>query len=478
MCKQCSGLRGGFSRRDVLLTAASTGLAGSLLRSGVSLAAGADHPTSVSAGNPTVMAVFLRPREKYWLGWPGTAWDVEGFVKKAKEAVARFAGELKVDIKWEAEPLYDDAAVDAFVNKIKQDKPQGVLVFPLHMEYWGNVGKIAKAGEPTLIFAPLGICFTGHIQTLSRQPKVYLASCGDFEFQPVRFALKMVRANHDIRHTKVAVLVGKNTGEQVLEPLGLSIRHLPRSRFPEVLKTVELNDEVRAIVDDYKKSAAKIVEPGEEDLVNAAKNYVTAAKIMAEEGCQGISLECLGLVVEKIMTCPPCMAWSKLLDAGVSATCEADVNAVMSQELCLKLLGKPGFVQDPVPNTVDNTFIGAHCVCATRLNGPDKDRAKFILRSHSESNLGVSVQVIWPVDTEVTIMQFVGPGKMILGQGKVLRNFDTPPAGGCRTSVELAIDGPADTRDTKGFHQLFIAGKHMRDFQAYGQLYGIATEHI
>ena len=67
---------------------------------------------------------------------------------------------------------------------------------------------------------------------------------------------------------------------------------------------------------------------------------------------------------------------------------------------------------------------------------------------------------------------------VILGEGKVLRNLDTPPAGGCRTSVELAIDAPPDTRDTKGFHQLFIVGKHMRDFQAYGQMFGIASEHI
>jgi hypothetical protein len=150
----------------------------------------------------------------------------------------------------------------------------------------------------------------------------------------------------------------------------------------------------------------------------------------------------------------------------------------MSHIMCLKLLDKPGFQQDPVPDTVKNTFIGAHCVCGTKLNGYDKSSEPFILRSHSESDLGVSLQVLWKEGQQVTIMQFVGPGKMILGKGKVLQNFQTPPAGGCRTSVELAIDGPAETRDTKGFHQLFIYGDHVRDFQAYGQLYGIATEHV
>ena len=101
-----------------------------------------------------------------------------------------------------------------------------------------------------------------------------------------------------------------------------------------------------------------------------------------------------------------------------------------------------------------------------------------MLRSHSESNIGVSVQVLWKPGQDVTVMQFAGPGKMLLGRGKVLTNHETPPAGGCRTSVEIAIDAPADTRDTKGFHQLFVYGDHVRDFAAYGQMYGIATESI
>ncbi len=135
------------------------------------------------------------------------------------------------------------------------------------------------------------------------------------------------------------------------------------------------------------------------------------------------------------------------MDSGLSGTCEADVNAVMSQELCLKLLDKPGFIQDPVPETERGTLIGVHCVCATKLNGWDKPAEPFLLRSHSESNIGVAVQVLWRPGQEVTIMQMAGPDKMLLGKGRVLRNHDTPPAGGCRTSVELEIDGP-QTRAT------------------------------
>ena len=232
------------------------------------------------------------------------------------------------------------------------------------------------------------------------------------------------------------------------------------------------------MAEEYLRNAVKCVEPNRDDLINASKCYYAALKIMKDEGCDGISMDCLGLVSARQIPTPPCMAWARLLDAGLLGVCEADLNAVMSQILSIKLLNKPGFPQDPVPETVHNTFIGAHCVCPTRIFGLDKPPAPFVLRSHSESNIGVSLQILWPPGETETVMQFVGPGKMILGRGKVVLNLDTPPAGGCRTSVDLAIEAPADTRDTKGFHQLFIAGDHVRDFQAYGQMWGIATESI
>jgi hypothetical protein len=44
--------------------------------------------------------------------------------------------------------------------------------------------------------------------------------------------------------------------------------------------------------------------------------------------------------------------------------------------------------------------------------------------------------------------------------------------------VEFELDGVADTRDVKGFHQLFVLGKLERMFRAYGQLAGIPAAAI
>ncbi len=464
-----------WTRRQHLAALAGAGIASAAIPRGREASAETGDPPTE---DPEVLVAYLRPQGKYWLGWPGTFWDVEGFIAKSRALVEGFAKELKVRVAFEPEPLYDAAAVDTFAAKVEATKPAAILLFPLHMDRWGHVGKLSNGAVPTIVFAPLGVCFTGHIAEISRRPKVYLASCPDFELGPVRFGLKMVRAAHDLRRTSIVVIAGGETRETVLEPLGVRLKYVPRATFPQTLKEISITPEVREVAEDYRKAASKIVEPTEADLINAAKNYVAAKRIMERHGCQGITMDCLGLVGSREIPCPPCMAWSKLLDAGIPGVCEADINAVLSHSVCCRLLDKPGFMQDPVPETVHNTFIGAHCVSPTKLNGYDGPREPFALRSHSESNLGVALQVFWRVGQDVTIMQFVGPSRMILGKGKVLRNLDTPPAGGCRTSVELAIDGPEDTRDTKGFHQLFIYGDHVRDFRAFGQLYGIATEHI
>ncbi len=484
MCRFCDrgDCAGELTRREVL------GVAGAGITAGVigplmATAATGAEATSDADDPLDVRVVYAQPKGRQWLGWPGTFWDPEDFTGKSRALVEEFGKQLGMKVAFEPAPVHEPAEVEAFVKKVKAERPKGVVVFPLNADEFisGAIDKIAQSGVPTVIFCGLGMFhtgFAGAVVPTARRKGVYLPSTSDYELGPVRFGMKMIQAAYRLRRTKVAVLRGAETAEQKMEPLGLTIRYLPRRRFPETLKTIRETPEVVAMAEQYAKDAKKVVEPTRADLVNAAKNYFASLKIMEEEGCQGISMDCLGLVGNREIPTPPCLSWTRLLDSGRSGTCEADVNAVMSQEVCLKLLDKPGFIQDPVPETERGTLIGVHCVCATKINGWDKPAAPFLLRSHSESNLGVAVQVLWQPGQEVTIMQMAGPAKMLLGKGRVLRNHDTPPAGGCRTSVELEIDGPQDPCDTKGFHQLFICGDHVRQFKAFAQMYGIAVEHV
>jgi len=280
-----------------------------------------------------------------------------------------------------------------------------------------------------------------------------------------------------MKNTRICICAGNKTEEKKLDVIGTTLRYIPTKRFLEESGKVQQSDEMRAMADNYTRNAKKIVEPTKKDILAAAGNYTVCRRLMAAENCQGFSMDCLGPVSNRLIQ-PPCMAFSRLRDEGGLGTCEADWNAAISTRLTNLLFDRPGFMQDPAPNTVNNTLMGAHCSCATRLDGFDKSPEPYILRSHSESNVGVAMQVLWRIGQKVTIMKFQGPESIVLGTGRVLRNIETPPAGGCRTSVELELDGVADARDTKGFHQLFIYGDLELPFKAYCRLAGIKVVHI
>jgi len=437
-----------------------------------------------SAKKPRVRAVFIRPNiDKYWMGWPGAAYDIKARQSQYTEILNDAAKKHSVNLQITREPLHTDNLVSAFLKDVKENPPDGLMVISMCLHHtgfssWSKTNNIAKnrGNIPTIVFSPMGTSFTGDLQATRNIPGVFVASTQDLDW--LAFGLKMFSTIHQMKNTRLCIIAGNKTYDNKLDVIGTTLHYIPRKRFPEEFKKAETTDEMRAIADYYTKEAKKIVEPNKQDILNSAKCYVVARHIMAAENCQGISMDCLGLIGGRLIPCPPCMAWLKLNDEGSVGCCEADWNAAISLRLTSLLCDRPGFMQDPVPNTVNNTLMGAHCSCPTKLDGFDKPPAPFILRNHSESELGVAPQVLWRINQKVTVMEFEGPGKIILGTGRVLRNIETPPAGGCRTSVELEMDDISDSRDTRGFHQLFIYGDLELTFKAYCQLAGIKVEHI
>jgi len=436
-------------------------------------------PGRMPGPGPTVRAVFIRPKdEKFWMGWPGASYDIAGHQKAYTETLRAAADSLGVNLEV-AEPIYDAAGVTAFLDGLKAKPPQGILVTIMHLNRWGDVNRIAdeRGTVPMVVFSPMGTTFTAQLQKASHAPGVFVGSTQDVDWLTV--GLRMHRTIWDMKNVRIAIAAGTKTEDKVMEPTGTTLHYVPRERFVEELAKVQECAEARAVADYYTREARKIVEPSKDDILNAAENYIACKNLMEAEKCQGISMDCLGLVGSRKIPCPPCIGFSRLLDEGLVGCCEADTNAAISLLLTARLCERPGFMQDPVPNTVNNTFMGAHCTCPTKLDGFDKPHEPIILRSHSESSIGVSPQVLWRIGQKATVMKFEGGGKsMLIGTGKVVANIDTPPSGGCRTSVELAMDDIPDCRDVKGFHQLFLYGDHSVILKGYCQLAGIQAVHI
>jgi hypothetical protein len=418
-----------------------------------------------------IREVIVRRETPYWLGWPGTSYDLEGHRKEYEAAFQQMAASTGIRLEMEPAPIEQPEQVPGWIEKAKADKVDAVLIHLQHIHCWRWLESLKTAGVPAIIWAPIGTAFTGHVLRMSRLPGIHVIS--SLQTAAIEQAFRMVRAKRQFEETRLLVVKGAERQETVLERLGTKVRYIPRDTLHELFHRMPLNDESREIAKQAAANAAKVVEPNEEDLLNAARAFQTAKRICLDEQANAVTSDCLGMVSSRVVPTPPCMAVSMFQDGGVTYGCEADVFGAMSLMLSSYLFDKPGFMNDPVPETVENLLLAAHCVCGTRLDGFDGPQERHHLRSHSESDLGVALQVLWKEGRPVTLVRFQNPNELILDTGVVVGNQDTPPAGGCRTDVKILMDRVEDARDVLGFHQVVFAGNHRRDVENFCQMWGI-----
>jgi hypothetical protein len=457
------------SRRGFLAGAAAVAAAeAGLLDFASSLFAADPKP----AGQPVVSVVFVRPEVTPIVSWPGGNCDVDAqqalFTKTLEDA----AKQLGVRLDLRAKPISKPEEVSAYLNQIKKSPPDGMIVCAMELELWAQVDRLVqgRGNVPTVVYSNVS-GFTSQLQVGRNTPGTYLGATQDVGW--LAFALRMLSTIWRTKHTRILFIAGGETKETTVAGLGTVFHWIPKARFAEEFKKVAQSDEVRAIADFYANSAQKIVEPTRADILEAAKNYIVCRRLMEAECCQGLAIDCLG------WKNPVCMAYSKLRDEGIVASCEQDENAAIGMLLVHLLFQRPCFQQDPSPNTVNNTLIGAHCTSPLRLEGFDRPyRAPYLLRNY-HTRTGVAPEVLWPVGKPVTILQAnVKTPSIMFAAGHVVSNVSQPPTGCCRTSVEIELDGIADTRDVKGFHQLFVLGNLSRMLGAYGKLAGIPVVPI
>lgn len=421
-------------------------------------------------------AAILQMPRPYWLGWPGTTYDLDARQKEIRHQLNTSCQRLGIDLHEEPQPVQDEAGMTALINGVKQRKPDGLLVTLQHMNCWGWADRLSKeAGVPLILFSPIGTSFTGHVASISRRAGVYLVS--SLEWPAVEDGLRMIRAKRMFEESRILWIHSNQRNETVLERLGTRIRAIPRDTFNQRFDQTPVNEEAQDVASTFRRDAKKVVEPDWQDSLNSARAYLTAKRLLADEQACALSMDCLGMVSDKLVPTPPCGAWTILQDEGLTAGCEADLFGATSMMLTSYLLDRPGYMNDPVAETAKNLLITSHCTSGTRLNGFDKPKAPYILRDHSESAIGVAVQVLWPIDAPITLIRFNNPNELILDTGTVVSNVDTPPAGGCRTSVEVRMDRIEDARDVLGFHQVVTLGNHRRAVEGFCQLYGIHIVH-
>jgi hypothetical protein len=385
------------------------------------------------------------------------------------------AGKLGAKLDLRSEPIYSLAEAEGWIAQAQTANVDGLILVMLDRQEhsWPSATKVAQSEIPSIIYSPLGSSFTTNTIRLAETPGCVIYSTDDFG--QAAYGMRMLCAAAKMRRTRCVVIKGRHRSETPLADTGITMQVVPATTFIEYYNETPDSEDIQAMADDYMRRARRRTGATRQDVINGVKSYYVAGKILEAEQADAITMDCLG-ALGKIKVSLPCIAWSRMNDDGIPAACEADYGAVASHIITQYLFERPGFQQDPVADTADDSIIGAHCSCPTRLNGFDSGPEPFDLLHH-HGNRDAVPRTLWRRGQRVTSIDLL-PGKadgttpsnVLISAGSVLENLDVPPSGGCVVSVKVKFDGNQEVLSFPGFHQIFFYGDYKHQLKEFCQL--------
>jgi hypothetical protein len=235
----------------------------------------------------------------------------------------------------------------------------------------------------------------------------------------------------------------------------------------------------KAIASEYSHKwiheAAAVVEPAADEIERSAAMYVGMRDLMKQHGARAITINCLGGFYGGHMAAYPCLGFSQLNNDGFVGACEADMKSTLTMLTMSYLVGRPGYISDPVIDTSRNQIIYAHCVAMTKVDGPKGTPNAYQIRSHSEDRKGASMRSLLPLGRLTTTIQFDPSRKeILLHQAKTVANVDEDRA--CRTKLAAEVQGNIDKLlnfwDQWGWHRVTFFGDLKQPVQSLAATLG------
>lgn len=170
-----------------------------------------------------------------------------------------------------------------------------------------------------------------------------------------------------------------------------------------LIARVQLIDDemVGLLAKDYEDSGISFGEANHQDLLNSLKLYLAISQICHEESCTCLTIRCFDIV--KQLKATSCLALALLNDEGIDASCEGDLQSLLTMVMARKIAWQPAFMANPSGMSKENgTTTFAHCTI------PMSMCKKYGFRSHFESGLGIAIAGEMPVNQKYTIFKWGG----------------------------------------------------------------------
>ncbi len=421
----------------------------------------------------TVARVYLASSTVHW---PKPTLDVAQDAAEIERQMAGVAAKHKANVRLiGGEVLTRSEEVAPWLAKM--GAVDGYLIIPLTQPTTPLAALLDQVQAPALFFSrPYATHAWSNIAALRKKGKKIdvLATSSYGDLDPY---LRMFRTVHHLRASKVLVGAATPAGREQSanayhEHFGTSFKFVTGPEFKEAFAAVDENKSRKA-ADDFTRGALRVVEATPQEIHNGVRFYLAIAEMMRREKANAVTIDCFGSLAANKLPGYPCIAFSRLNDAGLYGVCEGDLASTMTQLLITSFTGMPGFVSDPVFDTSRNEVIHAHCVSATKMKGIHGPSFPYIIRNHLETNEGAVVQVMMPSGETITVARFNGPTRMMISTAEVTGPVMDSDRG-CRSQIRTRVSDAEKWLQnyTGGLHRVIFYGDHVRDVERMGRLMG------
>ncbi|RLG92635.1 hypothetical protein DRO37_09160 [Candidatus Bathyarchaeota archaeon] len=352
-----------------------------------------------------------------------------------------------------------------------------------------------------------------------RFPYLRAVGVSSLKFEDVADSIRLFKVMKRMEQAKILVLAHRERKtcvfakdlqkciDAVKDIFGTEVVRMDKERFLDEYYANAPSDEAEKVADMWIKEAMKVVEPTKEQIITVAKIYLAMKKAMKDVGAEVITTDIMGHYYHKLppngfkaywpnrdpmnrgtyrgLPEFPCLAFAQLDAEGLRGVCEFDLDASVTS-LLVKYLAEetlgypiPGFTSEPIFDFGNGWAIYCHCKATFKPLGPKAPKNPFMIRSHGESGVSVSVQSFLPLNRKVTVARVDLLNKTLrIHQGIAVANTETITAErACRT--KLAIKTNLETlfnnyyKGTSDWHRTVFYGDWREPLIALATLYGL-----
>jgi hypothetical protein len=221
-------------------------------------------------------------------------------------------------------------------------------------------------------------------------------------------------------------------GDSVYRKTGLRIQYRPVDDLMPLLEKVNETVAMKEM-ERWKKEAARVLEPSDKTILDAARLYVLLRSLVEKEGLAAISIDCLSFSFSGKPPLPlPCLAFTRLRDEGITAPCEADVCGLLTSTVLQEISRKPAYQCNVSEVDLQKSIaVLRHCVAPLQLMGRNAPPLAYRLRDYHGLGKGATAEVEFPMGIDVTLGLFTKDLKsFVLWPGKTqsrANDIDRPP---------------------------------------------------